>query len=262
MMDAARERLWRGAGTTHGRWRCGPDSAERCRFAGDRLDQGGARPGAELRRAGGLPDAKQLRRGHAAHGAGVRSGDRHPAGRGRRLRSAHRAGHGAATACSAMRSAWAARKARRRRRAHFKPGPGISGTSTRRRRRPQRAANRTGGGYGGNTLDAMTRLGSNLANQEYGNWIRNLQPYQGAAHGGRWRQGRRARQSQPDAGPAGHLDGGPRHGGGGREERDPEEPGQHLHDRRQPDREPPARHRPGRRQARERARRRARGSNS
>ena len=63
----------------------------------------------------------------------------------------------------------------------FQAGPGYQWNVDQATQAAQRAANRTGGGYGGNTLDAVTRLGSNLANQEYGNWIRNLQPYQGAA---------------------------------------------------------------------------------
>jgi hypothetical protein len=40
-----------------------------------------------------------------------------------------------------------------------------------------RAANATGMGASGNTLDATTRLGSNLANQEWGNYINRLNPY-------------------------------------------------------------------------------------
>ena len=63
----------------------------------------------------------------------------------------------------------------------FQEGPGYQWQVDQATQAAQRAANRTGGLYGGNTLDAVTRVGSNLANQEYGNWIRNLQPYQGAA---------------------------------------------------------------------------------
>jgi hypothetical protein len=35
--------------------------------------------------------------------------------------------------------------------------------------------------FSGNLVDAQTRLAQNLANQEYGNWQRNLQGFQGAS---------------------------------------------------------------------------------
>jgi hypothetical protein len=66
-------------------------------------------------------------------------------------------------------------------RSAFQAGPGYEWQVEQATDAAQRAANRTGGLYGGNTIDATTRLGSNLANQEYGAWQKNLQPYQGAA---------------------------------------------------------------------------------
>jgi hypothetical protein len=65
--------------------------------------------------------------------------------------------------------------------AAFKQGPGYAWQTGEAQRGAQRAANRTGQLYGGNTTDAITRLSSNLANQEYNQWLGNLQGYQGAA---------------------------------------------------------------------------------
>ena len=63
----------------------------------------------------------------------------------------------------------------------FKTGPGYQWNVDQATDAAQRAANRTGGSLGGNALNAVTRLGSNLANQEYNNWVKNLSGYQGAA---------------------------------------------------------------------------------
>jgi len=63
----------------------------------------------------------------------------------------------------------------------FQAGPGYQWQVEQATDAAQRAANRTGSLYGGNVVDATTRLGSNLANQEYGNWQNRLQPYMGAA---------------------------------------------------------------------------------
>jgi hypothetical protein len=62
----------------------------------------------------------------------------------------------------------------------FQAGPGYQWQVDQASDAAQRAANRTGQLYGGNTVDAVTRLGSNLANQEYGAWQNRLAPYQGA----------------------------------------------------------------------------------
>jgi hypothetical protein len=63
----------------------------------------------------------------------------------------------------------------------FQAGPGYQWQVEQATDAAQRAGNRVGGLYGGNVIDATTRLGSNLANQEYGNWQKNLSGYQGAA---------------------------------------------------------------------------------
>jgi hypothetical protein len=65
--------------------------------------------------------------------------------------------------------------------AAFQAGPGYAWQTGEAQRGAQRAANRTGQLYGGNTTDAITRLSSNMANQEYNQWLGNLQGYQGAA---------------------------------------------------------------------------------
>lgn len=62
----------------------------------------------------------------------------------------------------------------------FKAGPGYTWQVDQATDAAQRAGNRIGAAYGGNTVDAVTRLGSNLANQEYGSWQAKLQPYQAA----------------------------------------------------------------------------------
>lgn len=66
----------------------------------------------------------------------------------------------------------------------FQAGPGYQWQVEQSTDAAQRAANKVGQLYGGNTTAAVTELGSNLANQEWGNWIKNLQPYQGAANQG------------------------------------------------------------------------------
>jgi hypothetical protein len=63
----------------------------------------------------------------------------------------------------------------------FQAGPGYQWQVEQATDAAQRAANKTGSLYGGNVIDATTRLGSNLANQEYGNWQTKLQPYMGAS---------------------------------------------------------------------------------
>lgn len=65
----------------------------------------------------------------------------------------------------------------------FKAGPGYEWQVGQATDAAQRAANKIGGLYGGNTTDAVTRLGSHLADQEYDQWIRNLAPYQAGAQG-------------------------------------------------------------------------------
>lgn len=63
----------------------------------------------------------------------------------------------------------------------FQAGPGYQWNVDQATSQAQRAANRLGMAYSGNTVDATTRLASNLANQEYGNWVQNLQGFQGGA---------------------------------------------------------------------------------
>ena len=63
----------------------------------------------------------------------------------------------------------------------FQAGPGYQWQVDQATDAAQRAGNRIGSAYGGNVIDATTRLGSNLANQEWSKWIGNLQPYQQAA---------------------------------------------------------------------------------
>ncbi|RPJ54520.1 MAG: hypothetical protein EHM24_31670 [Acidobacteria bacterium] len=63
----------------------------------------------------------------------------------------------------------------------FKAGPGYQWNVDQATNQAQRAANKVGGLYGGNTVDQTTRLASNLANQEYDKWVGNLQGFQGAA---------------------------------------------------------------------------------
>jgi hypothetical protein len=66
----------------------------------------------------------------------------------------------------------------------FQAGPGYQWNVDQATGQAQRAANRLGGAFGGNTVDATERLASNLANQEYGNWQKNLSGFQGAAERG------------------------------------------------------------------------------
>lgn len=54
--------------------------------------------------------------------------------------------------------------------AAFQAGPGYQWQVNQASQAAQRAANLTGSASSGNSLDAVTRLASNLANQEYGNW--------------------------------------------------------------------------------------------
>jgi hypothetical protein len=63
----------------------------------------------------------------------------------------------------------------------FTAGPGYQWNVDQATKGAQRAANRVGGLYSGNTNDQTTRLASNLANQEYDKWVGNLQGFQGAA---------------------------------------------------------------------------------
>jgi hypothetical protein len=62
-------------------------------------------------------------------------------------------------------------------RENFQAGPGYEYMVNQGVNAASRAANATGMGASGNTLDATTRLGSNLANQEWGNYINRLNPY-------------------------------------------------------------------------------------
>ncbi len=63
----------------------------------------------------------------------------------------------------------------------FTAGPGYQWNVDQATEQAARAANRAGMLYSGNTVDAQTRLASNLANQEYGNWVKNLSGFQGGA---------------------------------------------------------------------------------
>ncbi len=63
----------------------------------------------------------------------------------------------------------------------FQTGPGYQWNVDQATEQAQRAANRLGMAYSGNTVDATTRLASNLANQEYGSWLQGLQGFQGAS---------------------------------------------------------------------------------
>jgi hypothetical protein len=66
----------------------------------------------------------------------------------------------------------------------FQAGPGYQWNVDQATSQAQRAANRTGQLYGGNTQAATTQLAQNLANQEWGNWVQNLSGFQGAAQAG------------------------------------------------------------------------------
>ena len=63
----------------------------------------------------------------------------------------------------------------------FQTGPGYQFAVDQATGNAQRAANRLGMAYSGNTVDATAKLANNLANQEYGNWIKNLSGFQGGA---------------------------------------------------------------------------------
>jgi hypothetical protein len=63
----------------------------------------------------------------------------------------------------------------------FKVGPGYQFQVDEATQQAQRAANKTGMLFSGNTNDATTRLASNMANKEYGSWLDRLSGYQGAA---------------------------------------------------------------------------------
>lgn len=55
--------------------------------------------------------------------------------------------------------------------AAFQTSPGYDWTKDQAIQGAVRGANVGGGAFGGNTLDAVTRLASNLGNQEYGSWL-------------------------------------------------------------------------------------------
>ena len=57
----------------------------------------------------------------------------------------------------------------------FQTGPGYQFAVDEATRNAARSANRTGLTFSGNMVDASTRLGQNLANQEYGGWQNRLQ---------------------------------------------------------------------------------------
>lgn len=63
----------------------------------------------------------------------------------------------------------------------FQAGPGYQWNVDQATDQAARAANRLGMTYSGNTVDAQTRLASNLANQEYGNWVNRLSGFQSGA---------------------------------------------------------------------------------
>jgi hypothetical protein len=64
-----------------------------------------------------------------------------------------------------------------RARANFRAGPGYEFMVNEGVNAATRAANATGMGASGNTLDAVTRLGSNLADQQWDQYIGNLKPW-------------------------------------------------------------------------------------
>ncbi len=65
----------------------------------------------------------------------------------------------------------------------FLAGPGYQWQVEQATEAAQRAANKTGMLYSGNQVDAVTRLGSNLANQEYGSWQDKLSGFGAQALG-------------------------------------------------------------------------------
>lgn len=69
----------------------------------------------------------------------------------------------------------------------FQTGPGYEFMRDEATNNALRKANATGIGLGGNAVDAVTRLSSNLANQEYGNWqgrLAGFVPQEASAVGG------------------------------------------------------------------------------
>src|SRR4029077_12103715 len=63
----------------------------------------------------------------------------------------------------------------------FQAGPGYQWSVDQAASQAQRAGNRTGQTYGGNTQAAIARQSQGLANQEWGNWVNQLSGFQGAA---------------------------------------------------------------------------------
>lgn len=68
--------------------------------------------------------------------------------------------------------------------AAFQAGPGYQYSQDQAASQAQRAGNRTGQTYGGNTTAAIARQSQGLANQEWGNWTNQLSGFQGAAQAG------------------------------------------------------------------------------
>jgi hypothetical protein len=64
-----------------------------------------------------------------------------------------------------------------RARQNFRAGPGYQFTQNEAVNAATRAANASGMAASGNTLDATTRLGANLANKEWGGYMDRLNPY-------------------------------------------------------------------------------------
>jgi len=63
----------------------------------------------------------------------------------------------------------------------FRAGPGYEWRVGEATSAAQRAANKTGQLMGGNVVDATTKLGGHLADQEYDEWVRNLSGFQAGA---------------------------------------------------------------------------------
>jgi hypothetical protein len=64
-----------------------------------------------------------------------------------------------------------------RARASFQAGPGFDFALNTANDLLERRAAARGQLAGGNTIDATTKLATNMANQEYGNWVNRLAPY-------------------------------------------------------------------------------------
>jgi hypothetical protein len=64
-----------------------------------------------------------------------------------------------------------------RARENFQTGPGYTFARDEALQAATRGANATGMGASGNTMDALSRLGNNLANQEWGSYVNRLSPY-------------------------------------------------------------------------------------